>query len=290
MVSTSIPTLAVGVCDFGWGSYGKLRLILDCLPEVAPVLVAESDLALTVNRLLDLPSPIAASRAPLADAALVINDPTMADRFVSEGMKVVYVDSLPYLWTIPSEVPGPVTTYCAQRIPGGQPVSDGPLAEREGLIWIDPIVPVRGSSDARSGVIVSVGGLHSHLSGQSERAYLELVLVPLVEALAQCAKCYRCMWQPADLGGGPCPRPNLSLGGRGRPSSSSKIRRSSRKRRVSYFIAGKYDVAPSRRVRHSHGDSAAAESESNPQRKPIWAVGCKEPTLAPRGLGLPAGR
>src|SRR5262249_34326155 len=89
--------LLAGICDFGWGSVGKFRLILDKLPGVNVALLADDDVSKNIQGLL-------ASRhrfVPLperVDVGLVINDPRAADCIAKRGVPVIYVDSLPYLW------------------------------------------------------------------------------------------------------------------------------------------------------------------------------------------------
>ena len=177
------PVLAVAACDFGWGSFGKLRVILDELPDVDFALVAGAHAAEVIDRLLGARHSFVEIDLMEADAALVINDPSVANHFAEEGLHVVYVDSLPYLWTTPEEVPISVDVYCAQRTPGGEPATSGPLAARDDIVWVEPIVPRPVPLGASSGIVVNVGGLHSHLSGRAEDAYIQLVLLPLVELL-----------------------------------------------------------------------------------------------------------
>lgn len=178
--------LVVGVCDFGWGSLGKLRLILDHLPATDVALYGDAginriaaDLLSTRHRLIDQPP----ERAPVA---LVINDPTAAHAIADLGVPVIYVDSLPYMWARPEEVPAPgkVALYCAQRFPADRLPVSKPLRKRRDLEWIDPIVPASKHRQGGEGVVISVGGLHSHLVGNTAEAYLNLVLFPLVEMLA----------------------------------------------------------------------------------------------------------
>lgn len=178
-------TLAVAPCDFGWGSFGKLRLILEHLPEFQPVVVANNDVAETLNQVLGYDAPLPVQPEPTAKVALVINDPTAADSLSAKGLRVVYVDSLPYMWATASEVPRAVESYCAQRIDGGSPIAGGPLSHRTDIRWVDPIVPRPKRGTQRSSLVVNVGGLHSHLSSGADEAYLDLVLLPLATALAE---------------------------------------------------------------------------------------------------------
>ena len=177
--------LVVAVCDFGWGSLGKLRLILDHLPQTDVALYGDVGINAIATDLL-APRHRFIERSPKgAPVALVINDPAAAHGIAELGVPVIYVDSLPYLWATPEEVPAPdaVALYCAQKFPPDRlPVSE-PLQHRSGVEWIDPIVPALRHRQGGEGVVISVGGLYSHLAGATVDAYLSLVLFPLVEIL-----------------------------------------------------------------------------------------------------------
>lgn len=174
--------LLVSVCDFGWGSLGKVRLILDQVPELDVALYDPRTDTATVRRLLGSRHPFVERRPEEAAAALVVNDPVAADEIEAMGVPVVYVDSLPYLWRRVSEVPRRVAVYCAQR---SEPPAEGnPLFGRD-IHWIDPVVPRVRKRVGGNGVVVTVGGLHSHLSGDAADAYVSLVLVPLAQLLGK---------------------------------------------------------------------------------------------------------
>ena len=151
-------------------------------------LVAGAHTASIIGRLLGSNYPAAVTAPMDAVLGLVINDPTAADRLVAERLPVVYVDSLPYLWRVPEEVPKSVDIYCAQSIPGGEPAADGPLAGRDDLVWVEPIVPPPAPREATQGVVVNVGGMHSHLSGRAADSYVTFVLLPLIELLVAKAR------------------------------------------------------------------------------------------------------
>lgn len=108
-----------------------------------------------------------------------------ANRIADDGVPVIYVDSLPYLWTKPEELPAAtkVASYCAQKFPTDRlPVSEL-LHRRHDVHWIDPIVPRAAHRRGGAGVVISVGGLHSHLVGDTVDAYLALVLLALASEL-----------------------------------------------------------------------------------------------------------
>jgi hydroxymethylcytosylglucuronate/cytosylglucuronate synthase len=176
--------LIAGICDFGWGSLGKLRLILDQLPPVSVALFGDPGFNGTIRELLAKRHRFI-SGAERADVALVINDPRAADRIAERGVPVIYVDSLPYLWARADELPNPssVACYCAQNYPRERSPVAPPLQDWHNLRWIEPIVPNSSRRRGRHGVVINLGGLHSHLVGNTVEAYLALVLIPLVREL-----------------------------------------------------------------------------------------------------------
>jgi hydroxymethylcytosylglucuronate/cytosylglucuronate synthase len=178
------PVLLASVCDFGWGSVGKLRLILDELDGVEVALDPRSTISDAATELLRDARQFVACARENATAALVINDPVAANDLTDIGVPTIYVDSLPYLWTTPAEVPRPTAVYCVQRTPFRELRPDSPLANRPGITWIEPIVPRARGRRGGTGIVVNVGGLHSHLAGSSTGAYLRMVVLPLAELLA----------------------------------------------------------------------------------------------------------
>jgi hydroxymethylcytosylglucuronate/cytosylglucuronate synthase len=120
-----------------------------------------------------------------SSVAVVINDPITANSIGDLGVPVVYVDSLPYLWTRDAEIPSrdKVAYYCAQKFPTELLSIASPLRHWEGIHWIDPIVPASHSRRGGQGIVISFGGLQSPLVGNPVDAYLSLVLFPLIEVL-----------------------------------------------------------------------------------------------------------
>jgi hydroxymethylcytosylglucuronate/cytosylglucuronate synthase len=179
------PRLLAAVCDFGWGSLGKLRLILDKLPATEVTLFGDPGFNAVVSRLLAPQHEFGDRQREECAVALVINDPVAADRIAALSVPVVYVDSLPYLWASESEVPQRrgVVRYCAQKYPAGRLPLSSPLRDWPELRWIDPIVPSAKGHRGGQGIVVNVGGLHSDLGEASADAYLAMVLIPLVKML-----------------------------------------------------------------------------------------------------------
>jgi hydroxymethylcytosylglucuronate/cytosylglucuronate synthase len=185
MASQNRPLLLAAVCDFGWGSMGKLHLILEKLPSIEVTLYGNHGIVGVTKNLLGALHDFSERSSPEADVALVINDPAAADKIAGLGVPVLYVDSLPYLWATEDEIPKPqsVVYYCAQRFPSGILPLAAPLRGRPDIRWVEPIIPLSKGRRAADGIVVNVGGLHSHLSGNASDAYLRLVLFPLVAEL-----------------------------------------------------------------------------------------------------------
>jgi hydroxymethylcytosylglucuronate/cytosylglucuronate synthase len=184
------PRLLVGAGEFGWGSVGKLRLVLDELSEVAPVVVGSRlgrgllhahgmtefrDEPRNREEAADLLSSTGAS------AALVVGKPDLAELLVGAECPVVFLDSLPFLWTERDPVPFDVDTYCAQRcVPEpAWPV----LREIRRLVWVDSVVPKARTASARDGVTINLGGLHSQFSGDTGFAYAATILPAAIDAV-----------------------------------------------------------------------------------------------------------
>jgi len=182
------PAVLASVCDFGWGSLGKLRLILEQLGNTPVALDEEAASTPLVRSMLTDRFRFARCARGDAVVALVINDPVAANKITACGTPVIYVDSLPYLWTTPEEVPEDAAVYCAQRYPGGAAPAEGPLSGRA-IYWVDPIVPQGRRRRGGRGAVLNVGGLHSHLSGEAPDAYVRLVMLPLAAALRRGGHC-----------------------------------------------------------------------------------------------------
>jgi hydroxymethylcytosylglucuronate/cytosylglucuronate synthase len=178
--------LVVAASDFGWGSLGKLRLILDELTDVRTTTHPVSPSRWLSETLLGEAAP--PPGAERATAALVVNDPVLADRIAAEHIPVIYVDSLPYLRHSPDEIARRAALYCAQRWPGQELDAGSPLARLENIRWVEPIVPRQTRRPGGAGTVINVGGMNSHLSGGAPAAYLRTVVIPLVESFARRGK------------------------------------------------------------------------------------------------------
>jgi hydroxymethylcytosylglucuronate/cytosylglucuronate synthase len=198
--------MRVAVCgvDFGWGSAGTLIAIVKALKARAGDDVEVFGLGTSLGQRI-FPSGLVSSwidadtRQPGAlegtlrelepDGGLVVLDPEAADEFEAAGCPVVYVDSLPYLWTEHDRMPTRVTRYCAQRSVPVPARARQVLDRFRPLVWVEPIVAPgiteRTTTEIdRETAVVNVGGIHSPLADASGAAsYLAVVLPPVAEAL-----------------------------------------------------------------------------------------------------------
>lgn len=184
MSDQSTFSLLVAALDLGWGSLGKLRLILDQLPSARITLHGSSRIVGLTKELLgsrfDFEDP-----SQQSDVALVINDPVAANDIVDVNVPVIYVDSVPYMRRTEPELPAleKLTSYCTQKYPIELMSLPGRLKTWPHITWIDPIVPLARTRRGGRGIVVSVGGLTNPLAGGTVDAYVNLVLFPLLKCL-----------------------------------------------------------------------------------------------------------
>jgi hydroxymethylcytosylglucuronate/cytosylglucuronate synthase len=187
-------SLLAATRQIGWGGVGKLRLVLEKLPTASVTLYGDEHTVATTKQFLGPQQKFDANPPPAFDAALVINDPALANRIADLDVPVVYVDSLPYMRKTDDDIPDPdkVAYYCAQKYPIDLLPVASPLLEKwRDIRWIDPIVPMPRSRRGGCGIVINVGGLYTHnltgiqgdLVNSAVDAYLNLVLFPLVNLL-----------------------------------------------------------------------------------------------------------
>ncbi|MFF3334962.1 hydroxymethylcytosylglucuronate/cytosylglucuronate synthase [Streptomyces sp. NPDC002888] len=208
--SRPLRILASGV-NFGWGSAGKLSSVLRALSSRADLEVTGigtelgrpvlAGLGITRWRTVDASdaATVDALVSELApDLALVILDPELATALQGAGCPVVYVDSLPFLWTEHDPLPVDVELYCAQRTLPLPPAAKTAMGRVRNLTWVPPIVPdsaglARAALRAESGAVgrdaglavLNLGGLHSPFTGSTDDSYQRLVLKPALDAVSR---------------------------------------------------------------------------------------------------------
>lgn len=110
--------------------------------------------------------------------AVNVLDPELAITLKSLGVKVIYIDSLPFMWNELDIIPYEVDYYCAQKYPGF--VKNPVLEKVKNLLWVDPIVINCSEPNiSNNKIVINFGGLHSpYGDGQS---YIELILKSLLK-------------------------------------------------------------------------------------------------------------
>jgi len=184
--------------DFGWGSAGKISAIMDVIGEPVNVVLLGTKLGRQVIAKLpiaiDFPDwsldEIALADLLAAhhiDAALIVLDPQLATAVQEAGIPVVYVDSLPFMWSSADLIPTTVYRYCAQLLPGQYRERTPALEPIHNLAWVQPIIK-KGRENVtvrhKEGIaVVNFGGLHSPVNLSGNPTYLGLVFPPLLNAL-----------------------------------------------------------------------------------------------------------
>ena len=117
--TTGQPKLLAAIRHFGWGGLGKLRLILDQLPQAEVALYGEGRITGLTEELLGPRHTFKRYPPRQAGAAVVINDSPAANDIAALGVPVIYVDSLPYTRQTDTEIPvlENLACYCAQKYP-----------------------------------------------------------------------------------------------------------------------------------------------------------------------------
>ena len=108
--------------------------------------------------------------------AVSVLDPELAIICKQLGLTVIYIDSIPFVWTEADIIPRNADYYCAQKYPG---YPEGVALNVQHLIWVDPIVCCPYTSEYRNDyIVVNFGGLHSPF-GEGEEYYLMIMKVLL---------------------------------------------------------------------------------------------------------------
>ena len=117
--------------------------------------------------------------------SIVVLDVELSKILMSLGVAVIFVDSLPFMWTQADIdeglLPLDADVYCAQKCINLTENSKKVLSQINNLKWVNPI---QNSSDNTyrpindDYVLINVGGLHSPI-GNGE-SYIETVLIPVI--------------------------------------------------------------------------------------------------------------
>ena len=118
--------------------------------------------------------------------AIVVLDVELATILMDLNVKVIFVDSLPFMWTQADIdeglLPLDATVYCAQKCCNLTEASKKVLAQVKNLKWINPIqskFEKKYRPYKEEYIHINVGGLHSPI-GNGE-SYIKTVIIPLLK-------------------------------------------------------------------------------------------------------------
>ena len=118
--------------------------------------------------------------------AIVVLDVELATILMNLNVKVIFVDSLPFMWTQADIdeglLPLDATVYCAQKCCNLTDASKKVLAQVKNLKWINPIqskLEKKYRPYEEDYIHINVGGLHSPI-GNGE-SYIKTVIIPLLK-------------------------------------------------------------------------------------------------------------
>ena len=118
--------------------------------------------------------------------AVVVLDVELATILMNLNVKVIFVDSLPFMWTQADIdeglLPLDATVYCAQKCCNLTEASKKVLAQVKNLKWINPIqskLEKKYRPYEEDYIHINVGGLHSPI-GNGE-SYIKTVIIPLLK-------------------------------------------------------------------------------------------------------------
>ena len=191
--------IVVGCSNFGLGPVGKLSNFIEEYKDEYEWYACGEKFDLNVfNNCFYIDACWSLNEAELKEFidryeikyALIVLKNKLARILKNIGVKVIYVDSLPFMWTEKDakngKVPYDVDAYCAQKT---LPLNNGNkeiFKKVKNLYWINPII--KNNKNIRkinneNDIIINIGGLHSPTSDGIE--YIGMVLIPLIETLKQ---------------------------------------------------------------------------------------------------------
>ncbi|MFZ6990400.1 hypothetical protein ACO0E1_00785 [Curtobacterium sp. RRHDQ66] len=192
--------LLIGGDEFGWGSVGILAAILSELRVLDPRLdlvgidtnsgrsVLEKEGVHTwISSESDEADFDVALDSLQPHTALIALNARLASRLVDRGIRVVYVDTMPFIWGANDFLPVDVAIYCAQRFGSASLRHASPLESAHNLQWVGGIVgrlPTPLADVPSESPVVALGGLQSPASTDSSvRAYLSTAVVPALTSI-----------------------------------------------------------------------------------------------------------
>lgn len=118
--------------------------------------------------------------------ALVVLKNKMARLLQELHVKVIYVDSLPFMWSMEDantgKIPYNVDCYCAQKTIELSNVSKKLFSKVNNLVWVNPIInTVRNNiiKNKENYILINIGGLHSPRTKGND--YVDIVLKNIID-------------------------------------------------------------------------------------------------------------
>lgn len=122
--------------------------------------------------------------------AIVVLKNKMARTLKELGIKVVYVDSLPFMWSEKDakegKVPYNVDVYCAQKTLELSEQSNKIFSKVNNLVWVNPIINfeinnILEKKELNDYILINVGGLHSPNTDGID--YIDIIIKPILSLL-----------------------------------------------------------------------------------------------------------
>ena len=111
--------------------------------------------------------------------AIDVLDQDLAIFLKKIGLTVIYIDSLPFMWTNADIIPYDVDYYCAQKYPNYS--MNYVLKPTKNFIWINPITLDNIHKQKNNGIVINFGGLHSPF-GEGEE-YFKVIMRALLTTI-----------------------------------------------------------------------------------------------------------
>ena len=187
--------IIIGTNNFGLGPVGKVSSIVTCLSDEYNFFAFGNEFDLNIfNNGVFKDTLFSKDKEKISsfveknniDYAIVVLDVELTAILMDLNLKVIFVDSLPFMWTQADIdeglLPLDATVYCAQKCCNLTEASKKVLAQVKNLKWINPIqskFEKKYRPYKEEYIHINVGGLHSPI-GNGE-SYIKTVIIPLLK-------------------------------------------------------------------------------------------------------------
>lgn len=187
--------IIIGTNNFGLGPVGKVSSIITGLSDEYNFFACGNEFDLNIfNNGIFKDTLFSKDKEKISnfvekyniDYAIVVLDVELATILMNLNVKVIFVDSLPFMWTQADIdeglLPLDATVYCAQKCCNLTEASKKVLAQVKNLKWINPIqskFEKKYRPYKEEYIHINVGGLHSPI-GNGE-SYIKTVIIPLLK-------------------------------------------------------------------------------------------------------------